>query len=334
MLFPTFFSEVFQYFFHLTDILLVSPWILLGVTIFVCILLYFLFWNIFAHIDYWGTVKSQFIYAPLKKIKSSFAKNSHRELRLPWLNQGIFKNPYTWYTFLSISISWEIFVTLFFLIHIILFIGLLQIFAPFLAFVILFCILSLSLFFLYSQAQKQKEILIKQLPLFLTALSNALEAGYSLANAFFFIETEIEFPLRKEIHVINQKLRLQIPIEQALNTFDARMNHKDVSFFTESVLIQNRTGGNLVILFKKIAKLIEHRLKIKQDMKAFTSQGKYSGMIIASLWFISLGLFWIMSPGHIEVLFSTSAGQIMLGVSLFLELIGFFFIWRITNIKL
>lgn len=189
-------------------------------------------------------------------------------------------------------------------------------------------------FFLLIKSNHQKKKIIKQLPSFLQAMASTLQAGYSIPNAFLFLENEVENPLKKEIQKINQKLSLKVSLEKALLEFSQMVDHSEIYFFAESTVIQLKTGGNLIKLFKKISYLIEEKLKLERDIKSFTSQGKLSGILIAGLWPISLLFFYFFSPQHAHILFYTITGKSLLIFSLFLETIGFFFIWKIIKVKI
>lgn len=205
--------------------------------------------------------------------------------------------------------------------------------APFTLSVPIF-VFGMSSLLIYLKSLDQRQRLVEQIPLFLQALSNSLQAGYTLPMALEFIADEIEAPLQHEIKTINHQLNLQVPLATALTEFARKVKNPEVDFFVESTLIQLKTGGNLVKLFNKIAYLIEEKLKLKRDVKSFTSQGKLSGILIAALWPLSVMAFSWLSPTHTEVLFNTPSGQFMLTISLLLELLGFFFIWKIISVKL
>ncbi|HEY5714278.1 MAG TPA: type II secretion system F family protein [Candidatus Gracilibacteria bacterium] len=179
-----------------------------------------------------------------------------------------------------------------------------------------------------------RQKLVSQLPLFLQILQSTLRAGYSLTQSFVFAGREIPEPLAKPVAQLNQDLALQIPTQTALKSFAQSINHPEIDFFTRATCIQIQTGGNLVTLFGKLSHIIEEKLKLQRDIKSFTSQGKMSGLLIAGLWPCSLLIFWWLSPSHVEVLFTTSIGNFLLVLSIILEVIGFWMIWKIINIKL
>ncbi len=181
---------------------------------------------------------------------------------------------------------------------------------------------------------QNRKILIGQIPLFLQTLANAIKAGYSLEQAFLFLAQETDPPIRHVIEKLNEQIELHVPIEEALEDFAKKLNHPDIDFFVESTILQLRTGGNLVELFHKVAELVEEKRKLARDIKSFTSQGKMSGILIAILWPISLFLFSLLAPSHVQTLFYTSVGQCLLVISLLLEILGFVCIWKIIRIKL
>jgi len=192
--------------------------------------------------------------------------------------------------------------------------------------------LGISLVFLKALDQKNKAI--EQLPSFLEALSQSLQAGYSVTAALNFMAEELDPPLKQAIRNVNYQLSLQVPLETAFQSLADEFKQPEIDFLVEGTLVQVKIGGNLVVLFENMGHIIEEKLKLKRDIKSFTSQGKLSGIFIAALWPVSLVLFAWLSPQHTEILFYTPQGQILLFISLFLELVGFFFIWRIIRVQL
>lgn len=184
------------------------------------------------------------------------------------------------------------------------------------------------------QARQSQKKLMAQIPLFLQALSNGLQAGQSLPQAFMFVEADLETPLLSHIQKINRQVSQNIPIKNALQNFATEVPQSDVQFFVDSVVLQINVGGNLVTVFEKIRQALEERFKLQRDIKSFTAQGKMSGLFMAFLWPISLFVFWKLSPEHINVLFETNAGNLLLALSALLEIFGFIFIWNIIKVKI
>lgn len=173
-----------------------------------------------------------------------------------------------------------------------------------------------------------------QLPLFLRTLGSTLKAGYSVPQALEFTAQEVEDPLRFKLKTGLELLLIKQPLEQVLAEWKQALKVPEFGFLSDSLVVQARRGGNLVSVCYSVASLLEDRQKLERDLKSFTAQGKMSGLLMALLWPISLFLFAWLSPSHSDILFHSIAGRYLLGVSLFLELIGFLLIWRLVRLKI
>gem|GEM_PF-5625025 len=148
----------------------------------------------------------------------------------------------------------------------------------------------MPLFFSHQRKEKQNKV-EHQLPLFLRALGSTLKAGYSVPQALVFVALEVEDPLRNKLKTGVRMLEWQQPLEVVLKDWKTAVSVPEFSFLTRSLLLQSKTGGNLVDLCHRVAYLLEERQKLERDIKSFTAQGKMSGLLMAALWPISLLLF-------------------------------------------
>lgn len=192
----------------------------------------------------------------------------------------------------------------------------------------------LYLGFKLSRSKKESLRLQAQLPMLLRALGSTLKAGYSVPQALDFVAAESQNPMRNKLKGGVRLLALQQPLEVVLQNWQQQLKSAEFNFLSDSLRLQARSGGNLVELCHSVASLLEERRKLEKDIKSFTAQGKMSGVLMAALWPISLLLFAWLSPSHTDVLFSSTPGRILLGLSLSLELIGFFLIWRLVRLKI
>ena len=123
------------------------------------------------------------------------------------------------------------------------------------------------------------------------------------------------------------------PLDRALTEMDRRVGSPDFSLIVTAVLIQQQVGGNLADIIDIIRDTILDRIRLRGEIKTLTAQGRMAGMILAALP-IAMGLFmYIMSPEYMRPLLTTRIGQIAIGVALVMEVIGFFIIHKIVDIK-
>ena len=63
-----------------------------------------------------------------------------------------------------------------------------------------------------------------------------------------------------------------------------------------TVRLQEKTGGNLTGLLKLNASTIRERHKMRLKIKAASSEGRASAMILTAAPFIAMGMIMVMSP--------------------------------------
>ena len=82
-----------------------------------------------------------------------------------------------------------------------------------------------------------------------------------------------------------------------------------------------------------IAETITDRIRLREEVRVLTSQGRMSGLIIGLLPVVVLLFLMLMNPTYLSDFVSNPLGKAMLAVSVVMELIGFFVINRMVDIK-
>lgn len=182
--------------------------------------------------------------------------------------------------------------------------------------------------------RKRKNAFSEQLGDCLITISNALRAGYSFQQAMEVIAAEMESPISQEFTKLTTDLKMGVSLENALNEMDKRVNSTDFSLVVTAVLIQREVGGNLAQILDTISDTISERIRMKREINALTSQGKFSALVLLALPF-AIGLFMFgINPSQMKLLFEESAGQIAVGAAIIMDIVGYVLIQRIVNIEI
>lgn len=185
----------------------------------------------------------------------------------------------------------------------------------------------------YCSAKKYNR-LTKQIPETVRAIANAMKAGYSFEQALIFVSSESVAPISEYLHQTVKEIEYSFSTDQVLTNLKKYANHGDISLVADGILMQYKIGGNLVEMLENIAYITSERMKLQSELKTLTAQGRFSGIIVAMLFPISLFMFTMISPEYVGVLYDTSIGQFFLVLAIGLEIIGFKLIWNITHVKL
>lgn len=190
-------------------------------------------------------------------------------------------------------------------------------------------------FYLFWKRGRRMSKFGTQLPDALTTLSQALRSGHSLQSALGEVIKGAPEPLSSEIRVVyEQSNTLGVPIDVALKDLYRRVPNMDFKFLATSVAVQKTSGGDLSEVIDKIASLIRERFRIQGQVKALTGEGRISGIVLMAL---PIGLFftvYFLNPDYVTPLFTDALGKQMMGVAIFLQLLGAICIKKIVNIRI
>ena len=166
----------------------------------------------------------------------------------------------------------------------------------------------------------------------LLIISDSMRAGFSFTQAMDFVSKEMDAPLGEEFARVIAETHIGVSIEYALQSMAQRVRSNDFDLVVAAVIIQRQVGGNLAYILDNISNTINSRIRMKNEVKTLTAQGRMSGWILAVLP-IALGtLLYFINPRYIEPLFTEPLGQMALLGGGVMELIGIIVIQKIVDI--
>jgi tight adherence protein B len=173
----------------------------------------------------------------------------------------------------------------------------------------------------------------RQLSDALELMARALKSGHSLASGLNVVGSEMPAPISTEFRTVYDEQNLGIPIEQALRNMLVRIPNLDLQFFVTAVAIQRQAGGDLAEILGKISHLVRERFKILGMVKALTGEGRISGIVLMALPIALFFTVYYLNPDYVMLLFNREIGRKMIGVAIFLQLLGAVVIKKIVDIK-
>jgi len=200
---------------------------------------------------------------------------------------------------------------------------------------ILMAILSIAPFiYLRIQSTKRMQRFTEQLVNALDMMSRSLKAGHSLVAAIQTVGNELPEPTRGLFRSVYEEQAYGLSIKDALAHMVDRMNTTDLRFFVTAVNIYREIGGNLSEILENLSKTIRERIKIRRQVKVYTAQARLSGYILAALPIFVALFFYFMAPDYIGELVEAKIGRFFIAAAVVAQIIGFFVIRKIINIKI
>jgi tight adherence protein B len=193
-------------------------------------------------------------------------------------------------------------------------------------------VLSPFLFLNLKTSQRLKRF-HEQLPDALQLISGSLKAGYSFNQALSMVVDESKPPLGEEFRRILSEMRMGITEKQALENTSKRIKSEYFDWTVMAINVQREVGGNLAEIMETISSTIRERDRVMNRIKALTSEGRLSAIILIALPIVLGILLMVMNRVYISLLFTTKLGLTMLLVSGVIMIIGIIWILKIIQIK-
>ena len=180
---------------------------------------------------------------------------------------------------------------------------------------------------------QRKQLFNKQLGDALTVMSNCMRSGYSFQQAMGSIAQEMQAPIATEFARVIREINYGTPMERALNNLVSRVDNKDLELLVSAVITSTQVGANLSEILDTISETVRDRIRMREEVRVLSAQGRMSGMIIGLLPVAVILFLMITNPSYFTEFAQNSIGKVMIIVSVCMELIGFFIINKLVDVK-
>ncbi|MGE0503304.1 MAG: type II secretion system F family protein [Rhizobiaceae bacterium] len=187
--------------------------------------------------------------------------------------------------------------------------------------------------FVSFKRNRRVKAFLNEFPNALDVIVRAVKSGLPLNDGIRLIANESQEPVRTEFRRIVEAQQIGLSIPEATMRMSETMPCPEASFFGIVIQIQSQAGGNLSEAIGNLSRVLRDRKKMKAKVQALSMEAKASAAIIGALPFIVAVLVYLSSPNYIMPLFTTSAGHMIIGVSLVWMSIGIFVMRKMINFE-
>jgi len=191
----------------------------------------------------------------------------------------------------------------------------------------------LPYFYVVRRRSKRMSMFEEQFPEALDFLARAMRAGHAFSVSLEMLADESSEPLAREFRQVFNEQNLGAPVEVALQNLGKRMPLLDVTFFVSAVMLQKETGGKLSDILATLAYVIRERFKLKGQVRAASAHGRITGLILTLMPVVLMFALLVVAPGYLQGMAKDSDGKWLIVGAILGQLVGYFFIRKIINIK-
>jgi tight adherence protein B len=188
-------------------------------------------------------------------------------------------------------------------------------------------------FYMIRKRKKRLEAISYQLVETLGIMANSLRAGFSFMQAMQLAGKETPEPLGPELDRATMEAGLGVPLEEVLESLLKRLPNKELEVVIRAILAQRRAGGNLAQLMETMEDTIRGRIKVLDELRTLTAQGRMSSWIITLLP-VSLALYlYFAADDYFTPMLEHPLGLLMLSLAGIAIILGWILIRKIIKVE-
>lgn len=188
--------------------------------------------------------------------------------------------------------------------------------------------------YLRRKIEKRNERFVDQFPDAIDMIVRSVRSGHPLNTAFRMISENMDAPLGPEFRQVVDEIAYGRTLVEALVRLSHRIDEPDLNFFVVVLSVQQETGGNLAEVLGNLSNVIRKRRQLRLKIKAMTSEGRATGYILGGLPVTVFLALYFLSPGYLDPLLHTLAGNILMCIAGFMIWLATFIVKKMVQIDI
>lgn len=207
--------------------------------------------------------------------------------------------------------------------------------SSFLAIVIAGPLAAVSIFLFLVRARRRRiAAFSEQFPDALDVIARGIRAGHPFRVAIGLVAREMPDPVGSEFGIVADEITFGLEQYMAVENLGPRVGHHDLSFFSTAVNVQHQTGGNLAEILSRLSRMLRGRLKLRLKIRALSSEGRLSAIVLSLTPFILFALITLIAPDYYFGVKDHPIAQAALILGALMLFIGNVFLYRMVNFKI
>jgi tight adherence protein B len=187
--------------------------------------------------------------------------------------------------------------------------------------------------FAWFKARRRLRMFEDQLPDLLITMAASLKAGHSFRQGLQSVVEEGQEPASKEFRRVLTETGLGRPMDDALGDMARRLGSKNFHFVITATTIQRQVGGSMAGLFDMVAETVRQRQQFLRKVRSLTAMGRMSAYVLVGLPFFMAGALTLLNRTYMDPLYHSSAGHLLIALSLVMILFGAAVLKKIVSFR-
>lgn len=183
------------------------------------------------------------------------------------------------------------------------------------------------------KATSKRKKMEEQFPVALDVFVRGLRAGHPIAAALDLLTVEMPDPIGSQFGLVVDEVTYGAELRDALQNMADRWDLDDMRMFVVSLSVQSETGGNLAEILDNLSKVIRERHSMMLKVRALSSEGRMTALMLTILPLWTLGFLFVMSPAFYLDVADDPAFVPGFVTLIVMYCIGFYAIRRMIDLK-
>ena len=164
-------------------------------------------------------------------------------------------------------------------------------------------------------------------------MNNAFKSGKSTIQAVEVASKKLPKPIGLEFKKIYEEMNYGLSVDTVFDRFAKRVGIEEAEYLSSSLIILNRTGGNIVAVFDSIEKTLFDKKKLKEELKNSTTVSKLVTriLLVAPIFFVLI--IYLLNPDYFDPFFASPLGYFLLFVILVMFIIYAYLLDKIVRVE-
>lgn len=182
--------------------------------------------------------------------------------------------------------------------------------------------------------RRRAAAMVDQLPALTSALASATGAGLSLTSALQLAAEDLPDPVAGEIGFALESMAVGFGTEAALRETARRLPSRELDLLVTTLVIQARSGGNLVRALRRLTGTLENRRDMRREATSMTAGSTSTAYLMVAFGFVVVAVMQRAFPGSLDKAMGSTPGAIAIGAACGLFALGILLVRRVTRAAL
>jgi len=164
-------------------------------------------------------------------------------------------------------------------------------------------------------------------------MNNAFKSGKSTIQAVEIVSQKLSKPISSEFKRMHQEMKYGLSVDVVFERFAKRIKLEEAEYLSSSLIILNRTGGNIVAVFNSIEKTLFDKKKLKEELKNSTTVSNLLVKILLFVPIIFVLIIYLLNPNYFDPFFESTTGYILLAIVFVLFIMYAYLLQKIVKVE-